>query len=335
VEILVVAAAAFFISRRALWGVLFFWLNLSPLLVAPPRDTGYVLYVALFGLAFALGSALGVLPSKLDAAPRRQWIATVVCFAAVFLLHSADYRQMKDYVLPLAAEIREVADQVPQMMPAPRSKVAILMLNSPLETTSEWEATYILRLKYGRRDLSVKMKRWDPVTTPLKVNPAEYQCVFQYDRFLHKYSKITKAAYAGIDRIPPPAWAAMGSSEAELCIVNDVEPAYDSKSRRGRQNPEFRFTAGPGGATRFVLDIYVPDVFLREAGPRRVQLFLDGQAGVTQTIEGVGDSRVKFNLPRRLSPGEPVHIRLQVANPWVAKEDGTRISFLIRAAGLE
>jgi hypothetical protein len=281
----------------------------------------------LFGLAFALATALGVLRRRLVATPRLSWAVTALCASALLLLHRADYRRMSEDGIPLAAEIRELTQQIPKV-PGP-----ILILNSPLEPASRWEAQYVLALKYRQEDLQVETKGWDQMLTPLKVRREEYQSVFRYDRFTHRYSNITEAAFAGIDRMYLSR-ASMGSSMAQLCIVNDVAGESDGKQRWAYQRPEFRFTAGPNGATMFFLDIQMPKVILSEAGPQRIQLFVNGEAGRGRVIEEFGDLRLVFDLPRELGPGEVARIRLEVANPWITPDKSGRLSFLVRTAGV-
>ena len=315
-----------FVSRRALWGVLFYWLNLLPLLVVPPRNSGYVLYIPLFGLAFALASILEELRRRL------RWAGTAMMLCAILVLHVRDYRLMREEGVPMEAEIREAAQQIPSMLQVPAERGKILMLNTPLGAGSKWDAQYVLALKYGRKDLVVEARRWDPITTPLKVKREEFQAVFDFDSFGHKYLNITQEAYSGIERLVLPR-ASMASSAAHLCIVKDISENLDGNHRWAGQQPEFQFSAGPAGATRFFIDIQMPKVIVAEAGPQKIQMFVNDQPGEGKVVREFGDLRLDFDLPRELKPGEVARIRLEVANPLIAP-DNSRLSFLVRAAGL-
>ena len=302
------------------------------MLVVPPRANGYALYLPCFGLALSLAAMLA---RWLPAAPAWRWAAAALCalliagtqIRAAWLFHEAGGG------IPMEREIRELAEQAPVLAPRPAPAARFLLVNSPIAQASQWTPMFALALRYGRRDVTAKILKWDPVSAPLKVDEHEFDYVLLYDPHTRRYREVTAAARAGLDRMPPPSRAAMGAPEAELCIVHDIGPVSDGKSRWCNARPEFRFTAPNGGASRFFLRGYLPKEILDKTGPLQVRYFVN-DIFVRQAAYGTpGPVTLVCEFPARLPARMMVRIRLEVLNPMKAGSD--LISFTVDEAGME
>lgn len=330
------AAAAFWVvlvvvswksSRSALLGLVWFWASLAPLLPLPARE-GYVLYLPLFGLAVVLASVLARWTPAMPVWEAGLWAAVLILFQTG---EHRDVRQ-KGLAVPLAEQIRQVCTQAGQLVPHPKAGARFLLVNTPLAKADEWSSQFALALRYGRKDIRAQARWWDQ-TTPLRVQADEFDHVLLFDESRREYREVTTAARAGLPAQNLPSRAGMGDPAALMCIVSGLGNASSEGHRWGLETMEFRFAAPPGGATRFFLTGVVPELTVKQNGPLRVRVYLNGELLGEQKLPGNVVLRLVQDFPARLPAGAVAHIRLQSLNPLRTESD--TISISVREAGIE
>jgi len=133
-------------SRPMAFGLLFFWLAMSPMLLATPRHAGYVFYMPFLGLAIAAGAVYNVSLRKFRV-PK-----AVVFGLLVVSLHLYQKRvTFRRGETPSGhAEIRQLAQIKLPLQQGQR----VLLINSPGLPYS-WLGIFTLTLTHRVRDLTV------------------------------------------------------------------------------------------------------------------------------------------------------------------------------------
>ena len=133
-------------SRPMAFGLLFFWLAMSPMLLATPRHAGYVFYMPFLGLAIAAGAVYDVTFRKFRV-PKA--VLYVVLVAALHLYQK--HVTFKRSEIPSGhAEIRRLAQIKLPLQQGQR----VLLINSP-GLPFPWLGIFTLTLTHRVRDLTV------------------------------------------------------------------------------------------------------------------------------------------------------------------------------------
>lgn len=133
-------------SRPMAFGLLFFWLAMSPMLLATPRHSGYVFYMPFLGLAIAAGAVY-------NATLRKYTVPKAVAFIIlVTTLHL--YQKQVTFnrgETPAGhSQIRELAQIKLPLQQGQR----VLLINSP-GLASDWLGVFTLTLTHRVRHLTV------------------------------------------------------------------------------------------------------------------------------------------------------------------------------------
>jgi hypothetical protein len=131
----------------------------------------------------------------------------------------------------------------------------------------------------------------------------------------------------------PMPFVTMRSPEAELSIVKDIGGDSGGEEQRWvNQDPTLTFRV-PRQPAVFRMDYEVPEVILEQTGPLRMQCWIAERPVAGIVVGQAGKRRYEVPLPDGLNTGDVVMVRLHTENPYVAKGDGARLSFLLRSAG--
>ena len=139
------------------FGLLFFWLAMSPMLLATPRHAGYVFYMPFLGLAIAAGAVYDVTFRKFRVPKAVFFVLLVVS------LHLYQKRvTLKRGETPAGhAEIRQLAQIKLPLQQGQR----VLLINSPGLPYS-WLGIFTLTLTHRVRDLTVDELLTAPTPMP-------------------------------------------------------------------------------------------------------------------------------------------------------------------------
>ena len=329
------AGGALLRSRLAAFGVLSFWCLAAPLLVAPPRFSGYVLCVPLFGLAcyVAAMAAEALRRARLN---QRSLAAAAACFlCAATALHVVELRRVAGRGAVYDVEIRELARQAPVLRPNLPPDGKVLLVNSPF-LADKWQGQFVLGLRYELRDLKVKEAEWHIADTDLKVAPGEYAAVFLYEPQTRRYSDVTVRAERGIGHMAPPSSVNVGEPGALARIsAKGIAPALGSEWLWCRARSELRLTVPPQGARAFKMEVIYPNEAKRNVGPLRLVFRINGAIASKATVADDDPKTLEAPLPPDLKPGQVVQIAIDVLNPWTPVPNGDVVGFALRRVSLE
>jgi hypothetical protein len=323
-------------SRLSWFGILVFCCFLGPMLVAPPRATGYVLYVPLVGLSCYLTGLFGALYERTGHYLRLSVSVFGLLAICIVTLHAAEWRMVVRTGRDPAGqrEIRELEAQARFLCPHLPPDGKVLLVNPPFGLAI-WQGQYILALKCELPGLSVRHVDWNPLERSFRVPANTYAAVLLYDPDLRRYSDITTAAEKERARAPLSSLVDMASPEARLAIVGDVNLAAGDGWRLCRAHPQFRIRVPPDGFQRVKMLIRVPDGLLRELGPLRMTAKVNGVRAGQFTVATSEEWTVDIPIPRGARSGQAVYVAVDVLNPWEPTPGGGLVSFLIRRLYLE
>jgi len=193
-------------SRPMAFGLLFFWIAMSPMLVATPRHAGYVFYMPLLGLSVAVGALYDGLFRRY---PIPKAIAFIILIAALHRYqtnvtfrrgelpagHEA-IRQLAQIRLPLAAGQR------------------VLVLNSP-GLGYDWLGIFTLTLTHRVPDITVH----EPAQAPKPM--LQYDHIVRYDSSRSSY--VTTSPNS-TKRFNSRKYMAQQNEEVRKCGVASAHP---------------------------------------------------------------------------------------------------------------
>ncbi len=316
VLLLPLLAAALLRSRLMLFGWLYYVLALAPMSFSRPRF-GYALYVPYTGVAILLAGLMLKTGS-------RKAMAAFAALIVAFQIYQSNVGM--DYHPGGEEPIREVAEGVSSKYPSLPKGSSLLLVNDPFGN-DRWGPFMVLTLKYRDRNLKVERAAWDAATGPFRFPPEKY------DHIILFANSASWELKPGVDDGGPASFVTMSSADASRSIVRDIGGIGKGEQMRwANQDPVLTFRV-PRQPAKFLMNLEAPDVILRETGPLKVQCWIGDHAVPGLTIAKPGPLRFEATLPQGLRTGEMAPVRLHVENPFVAKGDGARLSFLVRSAG--
>jgi hypothetical protein len=149
-------------------------------------------------------------------------------------------------------------------------------------------------------------------------------------------------------RIPPQHQAPSGPEEivgigeyvtsnqidADLYFVKDVKALEGPNWRWTFAEPEFRFALRSVKNRTLRIDFGVNDVTLRDTGPLRLAIFVNGHLLDKPVYDSPGDKRFEKPVPfSMLKEHEENHVRMQVLNPWQSSDPKIRLGVVLFGAG--
>jgi hypothetical protein len=194
-------------SRPMAFGLLFFWIAMSPMLLATPRHAGYVFYMPFIGLSIAVGAVYNVTLRKFRI-PK----AVVFAILVVALHHWQTKVTFKRGETPAGHEaIRRLA----QIKLPLKQGESVLLLNSP-GLGYDWLGIFTLSLTHRVRDLTVH----EPPQTPKPLPP--YDHILLYDSTRNSYSTFSPTSTrrfnsTGGGRSPYRAMTVRGCEKIQIC----------------------------------------------------------------------------------------------------------------------
>ena len=125
----------------------------------------------------------------------------------------------------------------------------------------------------------------------------------------------------------------MEEASSDEYIVRDISPER-GRWRWALSRPELKFQPKQNRDLKLVVEFAIPDVTFRETGPVVVTCLVNGRELGSVRCPKPGQYRFEKQVPNAwISPGQLVSVGALVDKPFIAKEDGARLSFLLGAAG--
>jgi len=125
----------------------------------------------------------------------------------------------------------------------------------------------------------------------------------------------------------------MDEAAADEYIVRDISPER-GRWRWAFSRPELKFQPKQSRNLKLLVEFAIPEVTFRETGPVVVTCLVNGRALGTVRCPKPGPYRFERAVPEGwVEPGQLVSVGALVDKPFIAKEDGARLSFLLFAAG--
>jgi len=185
--------AILFRSRLMTFGWLYAMVLAIPLLIVPPRHSGYVLYVPFTGCVLYFIGAVRVACSWLErlagrvsqsellkAAPMP--IIYSVILAAAAVSHVAERRLVWvfDFAPGGGELVRTLSEDMLRLYPSLPPNTRILFINDAFKSDT-LQPQFILHLTYGDKSLKVAKMTHDAKSGALTIPPGSYDHVFEYD----------------------------------------------------------------------------------------------------------------------------------------------------------
>jgi hypothetical protein len=314
-------------SKTALFGLGAFWCFLAPMLVAPPRVSGYILYLPFVGLTlYACGLADAV---RARLAWRRKRVLRLGLILTIALHGLGLSRVMADGRSPAGQEdALDLLAQAPRLRPVLPAEGKVLLVNPPFGL-ARYQGLYILGLEYRLPKLNVRHVIWDPADGDFLVRKGAYAAVLLYDPRRRAYCDITAACEVEVPGQASISHLDMVAPDTDLAIIGDVSPPSADGWRLCRAHPHFRLTASREGAQRIRMLVRVPSDFLRAKGPLRMTINVNGRPAAESTLATSDETIVEAPLPQPLKQGEIVDVVVDVLNPWETANGGGYVSFLV------
>jgi hypothetical protein len=325
-------------SRPMVFGVLFFLLTLLPMSFVELRP-GYVLYIPFTGVALYVGCFFERTYARLRGLVMlrlRVWVGGFLIALYIFgvgALHRSEERQIRgNRIAPGGQqEIRITADEISRLRPSLPSGSRVLLVNSPFGE-EKYQGQFVLSLRYHVRDLAVESRRWDPVSSPLRVDDFDY--TFVYDPALQRYEDVSLEVRSGLIQRFPESFVQMASPLAGLTIIRGIGGLQAGGWRWVLQDAEMRFTV-PARAQLLVLSCRIHEFAFGKTGPMRVLFWMDDRPLGLWSIDSTEKQKLEIPLPNLPPEGSVVRVRMHVQNPFMEEHLHLPLGFLISDAGLK
>ena len=179
-------------SHVMLFGWLYTTVFAIPLLIVPPRHSGYVLYVPSTGLALYAAGAIrfGTIFLErvtLNLAWRSPWaraarnIMLSLVLLATILLHFLQRHLVvaRDFAPGGEDQVRVLSEDVLRLYPRLPTNTRLLLINDAFGD-ERWQPMFVIHLTYGDRSLKITKMRQER-TGVLRILPGAYDHVLVYD----------------------------------------------------------------------------------------------------------------------------------------------------------
>jgi hypothetical protein len=122
--------------------------------------------------------------------------------------------------------------------------------------------------------------------------------------------------------------------DAEQYFIKDIRGLEGGTWRWTLTEPEMRLHLVSATNRCFRMDIGVHEVTLRQTGPLKLEIHVNGQLLDSPVYDTPGDRRYEKAVPARmLKERAENRILVRVLNPWQAPDPGVRLGFLLFGAG--
>jgi hypothetical protein len=187
-------AAILIRSRVMLFGWLYAMVFVIPLLIVPPRHSGYVLYIPFTGCALYLTGAIRWVCSLVERATQSQASPSSFLRAApgdvilfLFLLTTM-FLHREERRLAVARDfgpggedlVRVLSEDISRLYPKLPRNTRILLVNDAFGNEA-WQPMFVVQLTYGARSLQITKMRWEAKSGVLPIPSGTYDHVFAYD----------------------------------------------------------------------------------------------------------------------------------------------------------
>jgi len=181
-------------SRVMLFGWLYAMVFAIPILIVPPRHSGYVLYIPFTGCALYLTGAIRCICSRLELAVRSQASHSYLCRAApagvvlILFVFTTMVLHLEQRNSALARNfgpggeglVRVLSEDVFRRYPRLPPNTRIVLVNDAFQD-ERWQPMFVIQLTYGDRSLKISRMRWEAKFGALTLPSGTYDHVFLYD----------------------------------------------------------------------------------------------------------------------------------------------------------
>jgi hypothetical protein len=313
------AAALAMRSRVAVFGWTFFFLTLVPLLVAPPRQDGYVLYIPYMGAALLFAA---LIPQQMP----RAWVA-LICGLVIWVQVQQRATAIRRGDGPGSIIWIEQLTQYASTMCHewdPDSNVAVF--NNPFG--NDWQAEFVFNLTCSRRDIHVDpLEDTGSVAQRLATSGygKSYTTVVRYEG--DRYRAVT-------DLRKLKTFVRMNDAQAADYIVHDVSDYVQSGWRWTFDRPELHFFLAKTDHLQFEVDYSIAADILKVTGPVTVWFYLNDKVIGSMRCEREGDYKfIRTVRPDLVKVGEIASVAMEMKPVWVSPKDGQHLGIILTAAG--
>jgi hypothetical protein len=194
VVVLSLVVAVLLRSRVMLFGWLYAMAFAIPILIVPPRTSGYVLYIPFTGCALYLAGAIRCVYESLERIlhvnGRRSSFLGVslrnailgLALIGITILHVKQRSLIADRDFAIGGEnqVRVLANDISRLYPRLRRNDRILLVNDAFGD-EQWQPMFVIRLRYRDPSLIVTKMHWDVKSGPLAIPSGAYDHVLLYD----------------------------------------------------------------------------------------------------------------------------------------------------------
>jgi hypothetical protein len=122
--------------------------------------------------------------------------------------------------------------------------------------------------------------------------------------------------------------------DAEQYFIKDIRALENGAWRWTLVEPEMRFHLLSVTNRCLRMDIGVHEVTLRQTGPLKLEIYVNGQLLDSPVYDTPGDRRYEKPVPASmLKERAENRVLVKVLNPWQAQDPGVQLGFLLFGAG--
>jgi hypothetical protein len=324
--------AALMRSRLAIFGWCIFFLTIFPLLTAPPRPDGYVLYVPYLGASIFVAAVVDFAIDKIASPITRSAVTILACCTLIYAQTAQrDAAQMMGFGPGGMEWIQQLTEFALPMCQDWKPGARIAVLNNPF--VRDWQAEFTLKLACGNRELHVETIQYNgrgPVYPHLNGPAPSYATIALYEG--EKYRTL---------QVGGPGASLVKKEMLEMkdptvlgYIVQDVSESLGADSWRWTfDRPELRFLLSSGKKYKFEAEFSVAEETLKDTGPVTISFLInDRRLGATRYLKS-GSYQFIEPVPQGwIKPDGDTTVAIIVRPLWTAP-DGKHLGLILSKAG--
>lgn len=136
-------------------------------------------------------------------------------------------------------------------------------------------------------------------------------------------------------RLPAARVLNMDDPDAASHFVRDISPGLEANWRWTDQRPAVRIRVRDAEKLKYVIDFTLPQATFKDTGPVTVTFTVNDQVLDRVRYTAAGTRHFEKPVPPEWLPiNQDAIVGAEVDKPWISKDDGARLGFVLTRLGL-